>query len=586
MKSFLKIMLATIVGIIISGLILFFVLVGIVTALSKDKPVEVKPHSILKIELNREIVDRTSDSPFSNLKLKSLSEDKKTGLNSLLENIKKAANDDNITGIYLEVSMQAIRIATVEEIRNALIEFKKTGKFIVAYSELYTQSLYYLSSVADKIYLTPEGDLMFLGLKSQQIFLKGTLEKLGIQPEIIRHGKYKSAVEPLMSEKMSEANREQVMVYIGSIWDHMLKGISESRKIEVSELKRFANEMLISNAEACVKYKMVDSLIYIDQVLHELSRISGNTGGKPNFITLQKYDKVPKKSETIGLIKEKIAVVFASGDIVTGKGDENNIGSDHFSEVLREIRSDSSVKAIVLRVNSGGGSALASEVIWREVQLASKTKPVIASLGDVAASGGYYIVTPAQTIVASPNTITGSIGVFGVLFNGKDFLKNKLGITTDIAETNEHADLGSFFRPLTDQEKSIVQLEVDKIYKSFVTRVSEGRNKSFEHVDSIGGGRVWSGVNAKTIGLIDEFGGLNKAIEIAAQKAGLKKYRVVDYPKFEDSLEKFINEIIGDEKIKMVKEELGENYKYYQYLHQIVNYNGIQTRIPFEIDIY
>ena len=427
MNNFFKMMWATVLGVIVSGLILVVIIIGLISSLSKEKPVEAASHSILRIELNKEIVDRVSDSPFSNLNFKGFGEEKKIGLNFLLENIKKAGQDDNITGIYLHLSVQPLRIATVEEIRLALAEFKKTGKFIIAYSDFYTQSACYLASVADKIYLTPEGDMMFIGLKSQQIFLKGTFEKLGIQPEIIRHGKFKSAVEPLINDKMSDENREQVMAYLGSIWKHMLKGISEGRKIEERELERYADDMLLSNAEACVTYKMADSLLYTDQLYRELSRLSGNTGGNPKFISLQKYGKVPRKTETIGLIKEKIAVLYASGDIVTGKGDDENIGADHYSEVLREIRSDSSVKAVVLRVNSGGGSALASEVIWREVKLTSKVKPVIASLGDVAASGGYYIVTPAQVIVASPNSITGSIGVFGVLLNGRDFLKNKLG---------------------------------------------------------------------------------------------------------------------------------------------------------------
>jgi protease-4 len=504
-----------------------------------------------------------------------------------LKNIEKASEDANIDGIFMDLTTVSAGIATIEEIRNALIKFKESGKFIIAHADYYTQGSYYLASVADSIYLTPEGQVLWLGLSAEPLFFKKALDKLGIEAQIIRAGEYKAAAEPFMYEKLSKENREQINGYISSIWGTVVNNISASRGIESSELNRYADEMLISNAEDALNYKFVDGLKYYDEILTSLKTLT-STDEKKNLssITLKKYSKVAKKHGEKGLARDKIAIIYAGGNIVMGEGNDGNMGADKFAKTIREARRDSSIKAIVLRVNSGGGSALASEIIWREVKLAAGTKPVIASLGDVAASGGYYIVAPAHKIIASPNTITGSIGVIGILPNTKEFMSDKLGITTDVVNTNAHSDLGSIFRPLSKEEMAIIQKEVLNTYKVFTTRVSDGRNFSVEQVDKIGRGHVYSAEDAKKLGLVDDFGGLNKAIEVAAAEAKLDNYRTVEYPKLEDPFEAIIKQLSGDVKIKMLQEELGVEYKYYKQFQTVKSLQGIQAIMPFEIHLF
>ncbi|MBU0765335.1 MAG: signal peptide peptidase SppA, partial [Bacteroidetes bacterium] len=573
MKSFLKYTLATIVGIIITSLIGFLLMLGIVGALismTEEKPAVVKPNSVLKITLDNEIVDRTSNNPFKNFNWTTMESEPSVGLNDILRNIKKAKSDKKIKGIYLEVDAIPAGIATIQEVREALLDFKECGKFILAYSDMYTQGAYYLASVADKIYLTPTGLVEFKGLSAELMFFKGTLEKLGIEPQIIRHGKFKSAIEPLILDKMSEANREQTMTYMQSIWNHLLEGISDQRGVSVDDLNKIADSMLITDAALAEKYKLIDGQRYRDEVIAELKELTGTNEKKQdvNYIGLAKYTNAPDSAKTKELIKDKIAVIYATGQIDIGKGDEESIGSDGLSETIRKARLDSTVKAVVLRVNSPGGSALASEVIWREMVLTKEKKPVIVSMGDVAASGGYYISCPADMILASQNTITGSIGVFGVLWNSQELLNETLGITIDVAKTNQHADIGSAFRPMTLSERSVIQKEVEDIYDVFVGHVSAGRNMTTAEVDSIGQGRVWSGTNAKEIGLIDEFGGMTKAVEVAKEKAGLDTYRLVELPEQEDPFQKIIKEMMGDEKA-LLKKHLGIGYKYIRHLKDV-----------------
>ncbi len=588
MKSFFKFLLASVLGVLLAGILMFLIIIGGIGAMvsSQDQAVKIKSNTVLHVELNQLIMDRSNNNPMESFDFTSFRPSPQLGLNDILKNIKKAKSDPNIDGIYLDLTLIQAGIATIEEIRNALIDFKESGKFIISYSDTYTQPTYYLASVADKIYLNPEGLLIFVGLRSEIMFYKDALKKLGVEPQIIRHGKFKSYVEPYMYNKMSDENRQQIMAYMGSIWNHMLEGISREREISIKKLNELADNLTLRKAELAVTNGLIDGVKYKDEVLAELAELTNKTDDKKiEHISLAKYTKVPdKKRKSLG--KNKIAVVYASGTVIMGEGGEGTIGSDRISRAIRKARKDSSVKAIVFRVNSGGGSALASEVIWREIKLAQEVKPVIASLGDVAASGGYYIVAPAQKIIASPNSITGSIGVFGLFFTGKELLNDKLGIHVDVAKTNNFSDIGSFTRPFTAEEREVFQFMVEDFYDTFITKVGEGRNMAKEEVDAIGQGRVWSGANAIDIGLIDGFGGLEDAIELAAEAANLETYRIVDYPKLKDPFQQLLEDLQGNVKTSILKQELGTEYKYYESLKNITEQQGLQARIPYEIDIY
>jgi len=585
MKDFLKFMLATIVGIFITSLMFFFLLLIIISASSQDKPVEVKPKTILHITLSEQIVERSTDSPFNMFPSDAFASFKEIGLNDILNNIKKAKSDNNISGIYIEPYYLSAGIGTLEEIRNALIDFRESGKFIISYSEIYTQSAYYLASVSNDIYLNPTGEMPLYGLGARIIFLKEAMDRLGIEAQIIRHGTYKSAVEPFMYNQMSAENREQTLTWVSSIWDHMLKGISEERNIPVAKLDDLADRLALKSAEDALKNDLVDSLLYKDEVINKLKVLTGTDENKDlNSISLRKYTKVTKTKDYKGLARDKIAVIYAYGDVVMGNRGEGSISSERISKAIRKARRDSTIKAIVFRVNSGGGSALASEVIWREVDLAAAVKPVIASMGDVAASGGYYILAPADTIIANPVTITGSIGVFAILPNAQKFFNNKLGINMDVAKTNPYADIGNPFRPLEDEEEGLMRFSVEKIYDTFVSHVSSGRNMTWDEVDAIGQGRVWSGANAMENGLIDAYGGLVQAIDIAAEMCGIEKYRVVELPALEDPLQLFLKEISENARMRILKKELGEYYKYLEQLEDLENLSGVQARLPFKVN--
>ncbi|MCK4662320.1 MAG: signal peptide peptidase SppA [Bacteroidales bacterium] len=590
MKNFLKYTLASIVGFLIANLILFFIFIGIiasVVASSKDKTVKVKPKTVLHIKLDKPIVDRASNNPLDNFNFGDIESSYKLGLYDVLQNIEKAKTDENIKGIYLELFVIPAGIATIDEIRNALIDFKESGKFIISYSDYYTQSAYYLASVADKVYLNPEGTFDFKGLRAEIMFIKGSLKKLGIEPQIIRHGKYKAAVEPFILDKMSDANREQTSKYVNSIWEHYIKGISTQRDISTDKLSEYADNYKLIVSEDLIDKKLIDGLKYKDEVLAELRDLLEIDAKKEiNSISLNKYTKAPKKHKQKGLAKDKVAVIFAQGLIQMGKGKEDVIGSERISKAIREARLDSTIKAIVLRINSGGGSALASDIILREIILAKQVKPVIASMGNVAASGGYYIACAADTIVASDVTITGSIGVLGIIPNAKELLNDKLGITFDGVKTNKFSDFIGIDRPMRPEEKEIILEMIENVYDVFITHVSNGRNMTKEAIDEIGQGRVWSGTDAKEIGLIDVFGGLNKSIEIAVEKAGLEKYRVVSLPKQEDPFEQIMKQLTGDVKTAILKEQLGAQYKYYEKIQKFSKIKGIQAIMPYEIDVY
>lgn len=589
MKNFFKMMLATIAGFFISLLILFILFIGIVSALvaSSSLPVEVKSNSILKLTLNNEIVDRSPGNYFSGIDVIGSRLNRQDGLTEIINNIKKAKNDPNIKGIYLELSYIQAHLASIEEIRKTLTDFKKSGKFIIAYSEFYyTQGTYFLASIADKVYLNPEGGINFLGLRSEVMFYKGTLDKLGIEVQVFKHGKFKSYPEPYISDRMSDESKLQITKLLSSFWNNLLNGISEQRHISVKELNKLADRMIILDADSCKAHNFVDSLYFADQVYSQLLKLSGQKGKEPEFVSLSQYEKVPKKVFGKGSAKSKIAVVYAQGDVVSGNDDEGTVSSERISKALRDARTDSSVKAIVFRINSPGGSSLASEAIYREVVLASKVKPVVASMGDVAASGGYYIACAADTIVADTNTITGSIGVFGILPNAKEFFNKKLGITTDVAKTNEHSDFPTISRPVNAPEKEFMQFKVDKVYETFISRVAESRKLKKTNVDEIGQGRVWSGFDAKNLGLVDILGGLDYSIEIAAKMAKIDNYQLINLPRIKEPLEKLIDDISNGIKVNILKSDLGNEYKYIKQYKDLLRMKGIQTRLPYEINIY
>jgi protease IV len=589
MKSFFKFLLASVLGVLIGFTLIFFIAFGIIGLMiaSADRVVEVEPNTIFHMKLDKPIVDRASRSPFEGFDFYSMRPARQLGLNDILKNIEKAKNDDNIDGIFLEIIMPQAGISTLGEIRAALAEFRESGKFIVASSDTYTQTAYYLASVADQVYLTPTGLLLWTGLRSEVMFFKGALDKLGLEPEVLRHGEYKSAVEPFIQEEMSDESREQVTTYLGSIWQVMLDEVSASRNMSAERLDQIAEGLLVRSDELALELGLVDELVYRDDVIRILKEHTGvEEEDDLKVVDIVRYTRVPEERESRRPPREKLAVVYAQGAINVGEGGAQAIGSDRISRALREARRDTMVKAIVFRVNSPGGSALASEVIWREVELASKEKPVVVSMGDVAASGGYYVAAPATKIVASPQTITGSIGVFGMMLDASEFFNDKLGITVDVVKTNEFADIGSIYRPLTPAEREILQKGVEDVYQTFTKRVADGREMEVSRVDEIGQGRVWSGADAMDLGLVDEFGGLTRAIEIAAEEAGIDFYRLVSLPRIPDPFEELMRAFSFDVRKRIFGKGLQETNRHYEAIRFVLENQGMQTRMPFDIQVY
>ena len=581
MKSFLKNILTTIIGIISSIIVMILLIIGFVAIISSEDEVKVKENSILKIDLaNTSVVERSSENPFDGL---SLSGDVASTieLKQVLDNIEKAKLDDNIKVIYINTSYVSAGISQIEEIRNKLLEFKQTGKPIIAYSEVYNQAAYYLSSVANKVYLNPEGVVELKGLSAGIMFYKGLLEKLDIEVQIIRHGKFKSAVEPFMLDKMSDANREQMQLLLNSFADNLFDSIASQRGMTLSDIHNHANNLSLENAKSCLDLHYVDALLYQDQVDDSLLVISKSE--KLNFISLNKYSNVKVEKKEIS--RNKIAIIYATGEINSGEGDEKSIGSETTAKAIKTAREDKNVKAIVLRVNSPGGSALASDVIWRETVLAKEEKPLIVSMGDYAASGGYYIACAADSIVANPTTLTGSIGVFGMIPNLQKLYKNKLGISIDTVNTNKHADMG-MNRALTKFEEDKIQKSVVDIYTTFITHVGEGRNMSTTAVDEIGQGRVWTGYDAKDIGLIDTYGGLEKAIEIAVYLAEIEDYRIISLPKKKDPFAELALKFGGETSISdLVMLKLGLKTELTNPIENLLKRDKIQARIPFIMEL-
>ncbi len=575
-------------GFILGGILLFFIcvaiIVGMLSGIGSKSAVSVKDNTILHLTFGMNIPDRTGNNPFKNLNTDGESSNP-LGLNDILENIKKAGKDSHIKGILLEAETFGSGWAKAEEIRRALLDFRKQGKWVIAYAENYTKGAYYIATAADKIYLNPSGDLLLNGMYSEVHFVKNMLEKLGVEMQVIRHGKFKGAVEMFMLDKLSNENREQISVYVNSIWQHFVTGVAAGRKLEKTDIERIANDMIVRKAEDALEFKLVDGLWYKDQVLDDLRKRTGKgEKDKLNLMSIAKYSSTPGKAWPSG--EDKIAIVYATGDIGPGNGGDDNIGSEGLSETLRKARLDDKIKAVVLRVNSPGGSALASEIIWREVELLRKAKkPVVVSMGDVAASGGYYIACGADSILAEPNTITGSIGVFGLIPNTQKLMHDKLGITSDGVKVGKYSDLGKLDRPLTADEKVIYQKYVDEIYDQFLTRVADGRRLNKAQVDSIAQGRVWTGADALHIGLVDRLGNLEDAVKVAACLAKLNKYGIKELPKQKDPFENLLKSLNGEADNYFARQQLGEYYKIYETIKSVGNMRGIQARMWYDVEV-
>ena len=586
--NFLRNLLASILGTFITLAIILVLFILAISAMASSvgdiKSVELKSNSVLELKLESLVKDYApkSDDPFD--KLFGFDNDK-IGLNSILNAIENAKDDENIKGISITTLGVNAGIAQTQAIRNKLLEFKESGKFIKAYADIYDQKSYYFSSVADSIFMNPVGAVDFKGLSSEVLFFKDLEDKTGVKMEVIRHGKYKSAVEPFLYNEMSDANRNQITIFLKSIWNEMVADISNSRNKTIEEINNVADNLLARNATLAIENNMMDGAIYVDEYTNKLKIACGiSLDDDLNKISISDYISIGK-GRIIATASDKIAVIYAQGEIIYGKGDENLIGQDLIIKALKKARKDTNVKAIVLRVNSPGGSALASELIWRELELTKETLPLVVSMGNVAASGGYYLSCNADRIFAEPTTITGSIGVFGIIPNFSK-LANTIGVNAEQVSTNKGANY-SVFEPMTDEFRLVTTEGVEAVYTTFLERVAKGRNMTIEAVDSIAQGRVWSGVDALNNGLVDELGNLDDAILYAAELAEITDYKVKNYPSYKVELEdRFNNFPFMKTKEKVLIEELGEaNYKIYQTIKQFSKLEGIQARMPYVIDI-
>ncbi|MFC2114625.1 signal peptide peptidase SppA [Bacteroidota bacterium] len=593
MKGFFKYVFASMVGFIFAYIliiiIMFSIVFGTISKLThdklgkSDKEVVLKEGSILLIELNQQIVERTDKFPFEELGF--FDEDNfAMELKEVKSKILAAKDDPKISGILLNVVAPMASLTSLEDIRNALLDFKSSGKYIWNYSALMSQKAYYIASVADRIILSPEGELLFGGVSSEMIFLKGMFDKLDMQPTLIRAGNYKSAGEMYTRNNMSPYERKQMEEFLFPMYDHILFQIADSRKIDKDSLHSIADNLFIRSAEDALNFGLVDDLLYRDQV-HEALKTFTKTENL-NFVKLSDYSKSAEAISKKDYTKDKIAVIYAVGAINMGKGDNQSIGAETLTKAIRKAREDENIKAIVLRINSPGGASLPSDLIWREVKLAAEAKPLVVSMGSLAASGGYYIACPADTILAEPNTITGSIGVFGMHINMKDFWANKLGIQYDRIKSGTYSDLMNPNRPMTEEEHLIVQSYVDNIYFDFKKRVAEGRGLEQDWVDSIAQGRIWSGIKAVEIGLVDKIGNLEDAIEIAANMAGLKNYRIKELPKKSspfDNLPFFSMAVFQQ---KLLQNAMGEDYILYKQLNEAKRLTSdIYMLLPYQFDI-
>ncbi len=582
--TFLRELLAVILGVFISFFIMLLVLVGIGSVFSEDEQVSVKKNTVLTIKLKDVVKDYApkSSDPFGEI---FDFDDKKMGLNDIINAIENAKYDDNILGISIETLWLRMGIAQTQAIRNKLFEFKESGKFIVAYADAYDQKNYYLSSVADSIYVNPAGMLDFKGLSGEILFFKDFQDKYGVKMEVIRHGKYKSAVEPFIANNISEANKEQVKSFLNSIWDELVDDISESRNKSKEEINLIADELNARSPNLAEENKMITSQLYRDEYENIINKLTNSESiDKVNSISLKDYIGTGK-GRIKSTSKNRIAVIYAQGEIRYGKGDENYIGQESIIKALRKARKAKNVKAIVLRVNSPGGNTLPSDIIWREIELTKKEKPFVVSMGNMAASGGYYIACNADKIIAEPTTITGSIGVFAIVPNISEFA-DRIGINAEQIGTNKQSVGYSLFEPMQEGFYNVTLESIEFVYDGFVEKVANGRNMTIAQVDSLAQGRVWTGKEALENGLVDELGSLEDAIKIAADLAELEDYRVRNYPDFEKDFKDLFKGPFASAKASLIKEEIGDEfYNRIKSFKAISEYKGIQTRLPFLIDI-
>lgn len=578
MKQFLKFTLATMVGIIIITIIstiFTFVLLGAIAA-SSQKPVKLKPNSVYELVLEGQLADRSEDDPFSAALAGAFGQSVPAtiGLDDILSNIEKAKNNENIEGIYLRGGTLLGGFASIKEIRDALLDFKETGKFILAYADAYTQSNYYLATVADKMLLNPYGMVDFKGISAELVFFKNTLEKLGVDMQVVRVGTFKSAIEPFTETKMSDANREQITAYTSSLWKTMLDGISTSRNIDVETLNRYADELMTFQPTAkLIEYAMVDSLVYRDEVDSIMKSFVED-------YRLVKHSNLTKVPDGKKFSRDKIAVIYAVGGIDDGSRD--GIVSQELVKTINSVKRDKSVKSVVFRISSPGGSAYGSEQIWRALTKLKEEKPLIVSMGNYAASGGYYIACMADSILAQPNTITGSIGIFGLIPN-LDGLNKKLGLNYDVVKTNKMSDALSTNRAFRPEERALMQTYINSGYELFIQRCADGRGMTTDQIKAVAEGRVWTGEDALALGLVDKLGNLSDAIAIAAEKAGLTEYQVRDFPEKEDFTTRLLKNLGGDLEARILKSQMGEHYHIYKHLRSFEYMNGIQARLPYEV---
>lgn len=585
MKDFIKFTFASTLGVVLAGIV--FTILGIVTMVgmvaSSDTETTVNENSIFVLDLYGTLSERVQENPLQEL----MGENYQAyGLDDILTSIQKAKDNENIKGIYLQAGTMEASCASLEEIRHALKDFKESGKFIVAYGDNYSQGMYYLASVADKVIVNPQGTIAWQGLVSQTIFFKDLLKKIGVEMEIFKVGTYKSAVEPFIATEMSDANREQITAFLNSTWERLLKDISASRGMSEDELNKCADDfMTFAPAETYIANGLADTLLYKDGVLDYLKELSGREADE-SLRTLSLEDmKNVKRNVPLDKSGNIIAVYYAYGEIDSGTSTDEGIHSQKVIRDLRKLREDETIKAVVLRVNSPGGSAFGSEQIWREVTLLKEKKPFIVSMGDYAASGGYYISCAADCIVADPTTLTGSIGIFGMFPMVEDLMTDKLGLHFETVKTNRYADMGDMTRPFNDAERAALQNYINNGYKLFVQRCADGRGMSVEAVEKIAEGRVWTGITAKELGLVDELGGLEKALEIAAQQAEVETYSVINYPGKSDIFTSLLENGKKDYIDGKISETLGEYYDYAKFIQSLKNADRIQARMPFDLRI-
>ncbi|MFC4871262.1 signal peptide peptidase SppA [Negadavirga shengliensis] len=583
--KFLSNVLAVIVGLLIFWVLAFFFIAGLIAIGSADDKIKISENTVLHLKLNNvNVVERTPDDDLDFSSISSFAGISSVGLNQILKAIDTAKDNDNIKGIYLESGTVLAGQSHIVEIRSALKRFQEAGKFIVSYSEYYTEAGYFLCSVADEIYMNPLGELEFNGFASEAVFVKGLLEKIEVEPVIFRVGEFKSAIEPFILDKMSEENRIQTAEFLTEMNEVMVESISESRDIPASELKNINDQMLIRTSQDALDHGLIDNLWYDDQVKDRLREKLGlEEDDDIKSINITRINKTATSKNRLS--RNRIAVVVADGNIISGQSEEE-ISSEYFLKEIRKARKNKDVKAIVMRINSPGGSILASEVIWRELSEAQKEKPLIASMSNLAASGGYYIAVPADTIVAQPNTITGSIGIFGLWFNAQGLLNNKLGITTDVVKTGQYSDFLTPTRKITEGERAIMQRKVEEGYETFIKRVSDSRGMSKDEVIAVAGGRVWTGTRAKENGLVDILGNLDDAIQIAAVKAGVEEdFRTVYYPEQKSFLERLISEFTKDVQATYARIKFGQSYELFKSLERLKKLEGVMAIMPFEIEI-